>query len=137
MVGELVGLSSDQGRGSNAAEALEFVKSRVRSHSKSLKVQTSKGNYLPDLSITNEILDFSGFTRNIDGLVLDAAAWQMEHFVDRSRFLGDNDEMQAEPTEQTAKVVLLTLDRIMRVRARGRQIDVASPAEIGSIVRMS
>ncbi|KZT61497.1 hypothetical protein CALCODRAFT_479780 [Calocera cornea HHB12733] len=134
VLAELDGLRSHANLSDMATLALEYIKSHVRSHSKSLKVQTSKGNYLSNLAVTTEVLDFSGPTRNIDGLILDAAAWQLEHFVDRSALLVPDDEMASEPTEQTSKVVLLTFDRNMRLRARGRQLDVASPNEVAAIL---
>ncbi|EJT96834.1 hypothetical protein DACRYDRAFT_102743 [Dacryopinax primogenitus] len=134
VLAELDGLRSHPRLSDMATLALEYIKSHVRTHSKSLKVQTSKGNYLSNLAVTTEVLDFSGAARNIDGLILDAAAWQLDHFVDRTAILATNDEMVSEPTEQTSKVVLLTFDRNMRLRARSRQLDVASPNEVAAIL---
>ncbi|KZP01240.1 hypothetical protein CALVIDRAFT_127952 [Calocera viscosa TUFC12733] len=134
VLAELDGLRSHPNLSDMATLALEYIKSHVRSHSKSLKVQTSKGNYLSNLAVTTEVLDFSGAARNIDGLILEAVAWQLEHFVDRTRLLVPDDEMVSEPSEQTSKVVLLTFDRNMRLRARSRQLDVASPNEVAAIL---
>ena len=44
--------------GKPAAEATSYIYSHLRTHSASLKIQTSKGNYLPNLNIRTEQVDF-------------------------------------------------------------------------------
>ncbi len=44
--------------GEAAKAAIVFVVGHVRSHSDSLKVQTSRGNYLSSLTIRSEQVDF-------------------------------------------------------------------------------
>ncbi|KAI9463378.1 hypothetical protein F5148DRAFT_1313175 [Russula earlei] len=88
----------------------------VRSHAESLKVQTSRGNYLSSLSVRAE----------------QAAIWQDEHWVDRSALL--KVEQAGEQAKGTAKVVLLSLDRNLRLKARARHLDAASERDLGALL---
>jgi protein SMG6 len=109
---ELDGLSSNTSQLGEAAQgAMTYVSSHIRSHSTSLKVQTSKGNYLTTLSVRTEQVDFANGTleRNMDDLILKAAIWQDEHWVDRSAML--KAEVASKGTGGAIKVVLLSLDR--------------------------
>ncbi|KAG8969236.1 hypothetical protein FRC03_003761 [Tulasnella sp. 419] len=96
-----------------AQEALNYLIGAVRTQSNSLKVQTSKGNYLSSLSVRSEAMDFGGLgslDRNMDDMILRTAAWQADHFVDRSSLLigGEGDSSAA---KKSSKVVLLSFDR--------------------------
>jgi protein SMG6 len=96
-----------------AQSALAYLSSHVRSHSMSLKIQTSKGNYLTSLSVRSEHVDFEAngnWERNMDDLILKAAIWQDEHWVDRSGMLQHNDSSSSRRAG-AVKVVLLSLDR--------------------------
>lgn len=107
---ELDGLSSNPSQlGVAAQAAMTYLSSHIRSHATSLKVQTSKGNYLTSLSVRAEQVDFADGTseRNMDDLILKAAIWQDEHWVDRSAML----KSTAVATDGAIKVVLLSLDR--------------------------
>jgi protein SMG6 len=107
---ELDGLSSNPSQLGEAAQAaMTYLSSHIRSHALSLKVQTSKGNYLTSLSVRAEQVDFADGTseRNMDDLILKAAIWQDEHWVDRSAMLKAN----AVANDSSVKVVLLSLDR--------------------------
>jgi protein SMG6 len=88
---ELDGLASNANPLSEAAKAaVAFVVSHVRSHADSLKVQTSRCNYLSSLTVRTEQVDFDdrdSWERNMDDLILKAAIWQSEHWVDRSGLL--------------------------------------------------
>ena len=110
---ELDGLASNANPlGEAAKAAVAFVVSHVRSHADSLKVQTSRGNYLSSLTVRAEQVDFDdrdSWERNMDDLILKAAIWQSEHWVDRSGLL--KVEQSSERPKGTAKVVLLSLDR--------------------------
>jgi protein SMG6 len=84
----------------------------VRSHVDALKVKTSRGNYLSSLTVRSELVEFNdpdSSERNMGDLVLKAAIWQDEHWVDRSAFL--KVEQSSERTKGAAKVILLSLDR--------------------------
>ncbi|KIK59672.1 hypothetical protein GYMLUDRAFT_651182 [Collybiopsis luxurians FD-317 M1] len=110
VVMELDGLktnSTDLGRAATAA--LDYVTSHIRSHSLSLKIQTSKGNYLANLNVRTEQVDFSmdNAERSMDDLILKAAFWHQEHWVDRSALLNAEALAGIDPV----KVVLLSLDR--------------------------
>ncbi|EJF65625.1 hypothetical protein DICSQDRAFT_77263 [Dichomitus squalens LYAD-421 SS1] len=119
--------------GQAAAAALKYITASIRTHSASLKVQTSRGNYLTNLNVRTEQVDFSSNTweRNMDDLILRAALWQDEHWADRSSML------KADATKDTAgaaKVVLLSFDRLLRLKARSRQLDAASEQELAAIL---
>lgn len=110
---ELDGLSSTPSPlGQAASAALHYITSHFRSHSLSLKVLTSKGNYLSTLSVRTEQVDFAtgeaSWERNMDDLILRTAIWQDAHWVDRSTLL----KAAVGDVTGAAKVVLLTLDRM-------------------------
>ncbi|KAI9064193.1 hypothetical protein FKP32DRAFT_1603074 [Trametes sanguinea] len=124
--------------GQAAAAALAYVASHMRSHSASLKVQTSRGNYLSNLNVRTEHVDFSSGNaeRNMDDLILRAALWQDEHWVDRSALLKggtDGAAAAAKDGANAAKVALLSLDRMLRLKARSRQLYAATEQDLASI----
>jgi len=107
---ELDGLANNPTPLGQAAQAaMQYITSSIRTYSTSLKVQTSKGNYLTTLTIRTEEIDFSSgnIERNMDDLILKAAIWQDEHWADRSSILG----VTGQDTNGAVKVVLLSLDR--------------------------
>ena len=114
---ELDGLASNASPLGDAAQnALTYVSTHVRSHALSLKIQTSKGNYLTTLSVRTEQVDFGGDgveggrEKSMDDLILKAAIWQDEHWVDRRELLKAEPVGEAE-VQAAVKVVLLSLDR--------------------------
>lgn len=125
VITELNGLATPSGNQPQLAEAaqaaLAYVSNHLRSHALSLKVQTSRGNYLTSLTIRTEDLDFAfggdgveSKGRNMDDLILKAAIWQDEHWADRSALLRGISLSAAQEEDQTlsgTRVVLLTLDR--------------------------
>ena len=95
-----------------AKAALSFISSNVRTLSTSLKIQTSRGNYLSSLNVRTEQVDFSdrdSWERNMDDLILRAAIWHDEHWFDRSGLLKPSGVVP--DPKSAAKVVLLSLDR--------------------------
>lgn len=133
---ELDGLSANTSQLGEAAQAaMSYISSHFKSHSTSLKVQTSKGNYLSSLSIRTEQVDFqdeASWERNMDDLILRAAIWQDEHWVDRSAMLKDDGVARA--TSSAVKVVLLSLDRNLRLKARSKQLPAASEQDLAAIL---
>ncbi|KAJ7219067.1 hypothetical protein GGX14DRAFT_589783 [Mycena pura] len=130
---ELDGLASNPSQlGETAQAAMSFLSSHIRSHSTSLKVQTSKGNYLTSLNVRAEQVDFTDGTseRSMDDLILKAAIWQDEHWIDRSAIL----KSDAVATDNSVKVVLLSLDRNLRLKARSRQLPAASEKDLATIL---
>lgn len=111
---ELDGLSSNTATqlSTAAQSAMAYITSHLRTHSMSLKVQTSKGNYLTSLSVRTEQVDFVEGTseRNMDDLILKAAIWQDEHWVDRSAML-KAETPKPQEVAAAVRVVLLSLDR--------------------------
>lgn len=110
---ELDGLSSDSSPlGDAASAASTYIISHLRTHGTALKIQTSKGNYLSNLNVRTEQVDFTdeaSWERNMDDLILRAAMWQTEHWTDRSVFLK---AAAVRDTTGACKVVLLTFDRM-------------------------
>jgi protein SMG6 len=110
VVMELDGLANDGALGTAAAAAAGYVSAALRTHAVSLKVLTSRGNYLRSLAVRAEQVAFGegeGPERSMDDLILRAAVWQDEHWADRSAILG----AESTDTAGAQKVVLLTKDR--------------------------
>ncbi|KAI0693720.1 hypothetical protein BC835DRAFT_1406670 [Cytidiella melzeri] len=133
---ELDGLGSDASvLGEAAVTASQFIVSHLRSHSTSLKIQTSRGNYLTNLNVRTEQVDLQdnqSWERNMDDLILRAAMWQSRHWVDRSVFLQCSGKEQ--DTMGASKVVLLTFDRMLRVKARSRDVDAAGEQDLAALL---
>ena len=119
---ELDGLSANQNElGRAAAAAVQYLETSSRTHSMYLKVQTSRGNYLSGLTIRKEEIDFATTNANsMDDIVLRAATWQSEHFVNRLNLL---DLSAATPASDASKVALVTFDRNLRLKAHARGLD--------------
>lgn len=139
--------------GQAASDAIAYLESHVRSHALSLKIQTSKGNYLSDLFVRTEQIDFRDMgdlaqedkeiarAQTMDDFILRVAVSQSEHFVDRSRILsasGSPLKLDATFDDQkrtASKVLLLTFDRNLRLRARARGIEAADEKEMAKIFK--
>jgi protein SMG6 len=126
VVTELDGLRANEPPlGEAAAEAVSYLESHLRPFAAVLKVQTSRGNYLYDLAIRSEQIDFAGSptvpggpgARSMDDVILRAAAWQLEHFVENAR---------ERERDGGCKVVLVSMDGNLRLKARARKIDALS-----------
>ena len=124
---ELDGLSTNSSQLGEAAQAvMAYLSSHIWSHSASLKVQTSEGNYLGSLGIHTGQVDFqdeASWERNMDDLILRAAIWQDDHWLDRSAMLKDS--RVTSDTAGAIRVVLLSLDRNLQLKARSRQLPAA------------
>jgi protein SMG6 len=111
VVMELDGLAAAAGPlGAAATAATAYIASHARSHALSLKVLTSKGNYLASIAVRTEevdLADAAAWERSMDDLILRAAVWQDEHWVDRGELL----RAPAADKAGAAKVVLLSFDR--------------------------
>ncbi|KAF6764811.1 hypothetical protein DFP72DRAFT_985932 [Ephemerocybe angulata] len=139
VVMELDGLASnsDPVLAEAASSAINYISSHIRSHSVSLKVQTSKGNYLSSLTVRTEDIDFSTSNmRSMDDLILKAAIWQDEHWQDRSSML-KVDPLLAAQTDTAVKVVFLTLDRNLRLKSRSRQLPAASEKDLAALMALA
>lgn len=110
VVTELDGIANNASPlGEAATTAISYISSHIRTHSRSLKVQTSKGNYLQNLNVRSEQLEFvpDSWERSMDDLILRATVWQDDHWIDRSTILG----VDTSDTSGAAKVVLISFDR--------------------------
>ena len=145
VITELDGLQKNpEPLGPRAKAALHYTETHIRSHGKWLKGQTSRGNYLPDLTVRSEDIDFGKDdgeetrARSLDEIILRAVNWQQAHFVDRLAILSDNPFKDREKVkEDTAKAVLVTLDRNLRLKARARGLPAATQKEITHILASS
>ena len=74
---ELNSLSANTSQLREAADiAMTYISTHIWSHALSLKVQTSKGNYLTSLSVRMEVNSNSNYAcveKNMDDLILKAA----------------------------------------------------------------
>ncbi|KAE8218696.1 hypothetical protein CF319_g7477 [Tilletia indica] len=163
VITELDGLSKNRSKvGDAAKDALKYIEQTLQLRGKWLKVQTSRGNYLYNLNIRFEHIDFAGLhlqqgddagptagadaqqrktlqARNLDEIILRAAVWQEDHFVNRISILfadsvSEREVAAAQVTPKTTKVVLITLDRNLRLKARARGIKAASDVELLDVV---
>ncbi len=65
----------------------------------------------------------------MDDLILNIASFQADHFIDRSQLLGPQGGNAG-----ATKVLLVTFDRNLRLKARGRGIDAADEKEMAAIL---
>ncbi|WWD17242.1 hypothetical protein CI109_101680 [Kwoniella shandongensis] len=136
VVTELDGLSKEPAPlGANAKAAVTYLETHIHTHSLCLKIQTTKGNYLSDLLIRTEHLDDGSTSNNsetvartMDDRILNIASFAKDHFADRSALLG-MPKASAVGGEST-KVCLVSNDRNLRLKARGRGVDVADEKEL-------
>ncbi|GAA5899122.1 hypothetical protein JCM8208_003009 [Rhodotorula glutinis] len=127
-----------------AAEVIEYLELAVRGYSRFLKIQTSRGNYLKDLAIRNESIDFGSSSpaasssldgtasfssshdvaRSMDDVILRAVAWQRDHFSNRLALVNPQAVLDKRRVPaDTAQVVLVTFDRNLRLKAGARGLD--------------
>lgn len=133
VVTELDGLSRNPAPlGTEAAAVVAYLEARIRTHALCLKIQTSRGNYLTDLLIRAETLDLRSrdTARTMDDMILNVAAFQRDHFVDRSSLLGQLQPVDGAPTQ----VLLVTFDRNLRLKARALGINAADEREMAAIL---
>ncbi|SCV69696.1 BQ2448_1090 [Microbotryum intermedium] len=137
VITELDGLRRNESPlGVAATEAIDYLEATIRTHGRYLKVLTSRGNYLSDLTIRSESIDFSSqdrpdgpsfshdSARSMDDVILRAVSWQKEHFSNRIALL--NPEKARSPiTNDISQVVLVTFDRNLRLKAKARGLDAA------------
>ena len=153
VVTELDGLKRNETPlGLAASEVIDYLEQAVRTHSRYLKIQTSRGNYLKDLAIRNESIDFApssldpssdplfshDHARNMDDVILRAVSWQKDHFTSRLGLVNPRAiaERKKIPNE-TAQVVLVTFDRNLRLKARARQLDATDEKELKKVLEIA
>jgi predicted ribonuclease YlaK len=125
VITELDGLSKNVGTdlSVSAVAAISYLEQKIKSHPLHLKIQTSKGNYLNDLLIRTEMVNFKDpelTSRNMDDLILNIATFQLDQFAEKADVAGG------------AKVLLVTYDRNLRVRSRARGIEAADEKEVSA-----
>jgi protein SMG6 len=115
---ELDGLKNGLGQlGATATKAVAFIED---SSQEQLKVQTNRGNYLSDLSIRFEELDYSTpAAGSLDDHVLRVALFQQDCF-----------SSPATAPRDTSQVAVVSFNRALRQRARSRGIEAINEVEI-------
>ncbi|GBC10647.1 hypothetical protein RclHR1_00980024 [Rhizophagus clarus] len=134
VVTELDGLKYNPPPLGNAAyDALEYLDEILSS--KKIRIQTSKGNYLTDISFSEEF-DFGNGEdkkKNLDDLILGICLWHSKH--NEKNGLHDKSKEEAINNDHKNEVtVLLTNDRNLRVKARARGVDVVGVKDFTGIV---
>ncbi|KDE04138.1 hypothetical protein MVLG_05429 [Microbotryum lychnidis-dioicae p1A1 Lamole] len=137
VITELDGLRRNESPlGVAASEAISYLEATIRTHGRFLKVLTSRGNYLSDLTIRAESINFAsqdrpdgpGFShdsaRSMDDVILRAVSWQKEHFSNRIALLNP-EKARAPIPNDVSQVVLVTFDRNLRLKAKARGLDAA------------
>ncbi|GAA96454.1 uncharacterized protein L969DRAFT_74677 [Mixia osmundae IAM 14324] len=126
VVTELDGLAKETSEaGASANKALDALRAALSDHPDCIKLQTSRGNYLNDLNIRWEAIDFSSDAqgeqiRSIDDVILQAAIWQSKHGIGLA---------SASPTDPVV-VALVTADRNLRLKATVRSLLAGSSQQI-------
>jgi protein SMG6 len=138
---ELDGLAREPAPlGIEAVKAISYLEANVRTRSMVLRIQTTKGSYLSDLRVRTEaaeIKDADKDRKTMDDRILDVARWQLEHFADRSLMLGGpgpGASSGVNGERATSKVVLVTFDRNLRLRARAAGVDAVDEREMAAIL---
>ncbi|TIB05602.1 hypothetical protein E3P96_01090 [Wallemia ichthyophaga] len=147
VITELDGISrTDNALGNAAIVATSYLDGAVE-RSNSLKIQTSKNNFLKDLTMRYEDYgsggDMDGFEerKTLDDVILDAAKWHKENWMERERhreMLEREPKVEGQvnafslnspptspqlsakpaiPTKSTSKVALITYDRNLRLKS--------------------
>ncbi|WRT66431.1 uncharacterized protein IL334_003387 [Kwoniella shivajii] len=139
VVTELDGLSKEPAPlGSNAKSSIKYLESTIRTHSLTLKIQTTKGNYLSDLLIRTEMDTLKEYgdpnerARTMDDRIIHISSFAQDHFNDRSRLLGMPHAKQEE--EQAIKVLVISNDRNLRLMARSRGVQGVDEKELERIL---
>lgn len=146
VITELDGLSkTSNALGECAIIATSYIEYAIIKYSKTLKIQTSKNNYLSDLKIRTEDIDkqseVDGTERNtLDDVILQSAKWQKENWVKTNKsstmFLLNSPPPSPsidDENKENLKVILVTYDRNLRLKARANGINVASESDLVKI----
>ncbi|KAH8917929.1 hypothetical protein BT69DRAFT_1226204 [Atractiella rhizophila] len=133
--------------GTMASDSLVLLENSMKPHRMTLKIQTSKGNFLSDLTFRVEQFDFTsetddqGYTttraRNIDDIILRAVEFNKTNWGDRSRVLGVKAEEQTGSKEAWAKVALVTFDRNLRLKAGMRDLEAVREREMAQLLALT
>lgn len=158
VVTELDGLrSKEDPLGSSASQAIKFLEDAIKTYNLNLKIPTSKGNYLRDLNIRREDIDFghstssggnSGTTgknnvgskdsnsvKSMDDVILNVAIWQKTHWLDRRALLGIKPANTQETRSFTpVETILVSSDRTLRLKGKARGLEVCDAAAIQQLL---
>ncbi|KAI8339982.1 hypothetical protein BC941DRAFT_419090 [Chlamydoabsidia padenii] len=99
-----------------AGNALELIETTLAASKQlrrdMIRIQTSRHNFMHDISIRSEQLDYSENNRNLDDLILSTCLW----WKNNKKALSDSSPV--------VPVCLVTADRNLSVKARARDVQV-------------
>lgn len=150
VVTELDGLrTKEDPLGTSATQAIKYLEDAIKTYSMNLKVQTSRGNYLRDLNIRREDIDFGhstssghstggskdGSIKSMDDVILNVAVWQKTHWLDRRALLGIKSVETSQVTTTTpVKTILVSSDKTLRLKGRVRGLEVCDALAIEQLL---
>lgn len=156
VVTELDGLRTKADNlGASATQAIKFLEDAIKTYSTNLKVQTSRGNYLRDLNIRREDIDFGhppsysggrksaatdGGIKSMDDVIVNVAIWQKTNWLDRRALLGikanntADDKHFASSGPTPAKTVLISSDRTLRLKGKARGLEVCDASALQQLL---
>ena len=147
------GSSEDPSKASTVLASLEQL---VKTHNSVLKIQTSRGNYLRDLSLRAEDLEYansgsgtsnsaqhshSKIPRGLDDVIVAAGKWQIDNWLDRRQLLlpgvlsAEERTKKLEGKWKDAKVLLVSDNKILRAQGRAKGLNVASYQELEKAIQ--
>jgi len=141
-----------------ASAVLAALEQFIKTSSSVLKIQTSRGNYLRDLSLRAEDLEYSNpnpasgtsasaqhshskIPRGLDDVVVAAGKWQVDNWLDRRQLLLPGVLSPEERTKKLegkwkeAKVLLVSDNKILRAQGRAKGLSVASFQELEKVIK--
>ncbi|WWC89258.1 uncharacterized protein L201_004179 [Kwoniella dendrophila CBS 6074] len=136
VVTELDGLSKEPGPlGNNSKLSITYLEKRIKTNSLTLKIQTTKGNYLNDLLIrttTNE--SDTENERTMDDKIINIASFALNNFIDRSSLLKISSSSTSQDKAIGDKVVVISNDRNLRLMARSKGLKGINEKELQKIL---
>ncbi|WWC70044.1 uncharacterized protein I206_103988 [Kwoniella pini CBS 10737] len=159
VVTELDGLSKEPGTlGEKSKQSIKYLETNIKSNNNmNLKIQTSKGNYLNDLSIRTELSNFGNFgssssilengkeediKRTMDDKIINIANFSNENFIDRSSLLKTSSisknsiKVNGGGVGDLDKVVVISNDRNLRLMARSKGLKGIDEKELQRILQV-
>ena len=141
-----------------ASAVLAALEQFIKTSNSVLKIQTSRGNYLRDLSLRAEDLEYSNpnpasgasasaqhshskIPRGLDDVVVAAGKWQVDNWLDRRQLLLPGVLTPEERTKKLegkwkeAKVLLVSDNKILRAQGRAKGLSVASFQELEKVIK--
>jgi hypothetical protein len=134
VISELYKLSArDDLVGNASLSAIQQLESTQRSFPNNLKIQTSRGTYIRDITGNHNTSSEDGDTSKIDEMVLKAAQWLLQNWLDKRGTLGFNaEERNKAVPEDASRVVIVTNDEAgLGKKATTKGLHIVDSAKLG------